>query len=285
MNPEFLRGGSAIQDYDHPSYIVIGEFDPLSGKIAELIYQNIEAKVFHTSLEVAEIVKYASNAFHALKVAFGNEIGDFCKAHGVDGQEVMEIFIQDTQLNISSAYLKPGFAFGGSCLPKDLRAMLYRSKLRDLENPLLNAVLLSNEKHIQRGIKIVEDTGCKKVGVLGLSFKSETDDVRESPIVSMIEVLIGRGYTLNIFDEKVDPANLIGSNKLFIEREIPHIASLMRSSINDVITESEVVVVTQDSYTFREVVKMMREDQILIDLVGIAKFSNHKGNHYEGICW
>jgi GDP-mannose 6-dehydrogenase len=226
-----------------------------------------------------------NNAFHALKVTFANEIGDLCKAHGIDGQEVMELFCRDRELNLSPAYLKPGFAFGGSCLPKDLRALLYRAKELDRDCPLLSAIPLSNQGQIQRGIELVESTGCKKVGVLGLSFKAGTDDVRESPIVTLVETLVGRGYNVSIYDEKVRLARLVGANKTFLEQQMPHIASLMRTSIAEVLAESQVVVLANGSATFRQVPRLLRADQILIDLVGIARCDGRTGDRYEGICW
>jgi GDP-mannose 6-dehydrogenase len=231
------------------------------------------------------MVKYVNNAFHALKIVFANEIGNLCKELGTDGQEVMEIFCQDQKLNISPIYLKPGFGFGGSCLPKDLRALLYRAKEQDLECPVLSAVLQSNHKQIQRGIELVEATGRKRIGVLGLSFKSGTDDVRESPIVPLVETLVGRGYQVSVYDSKVDLAKLVGANKDFVERELPHIASLMRPSMDEVVAQSDVVVVANANAAFREVPRLMRRDQILIDLVGVARGNGQLQGTYEGICW
>jgi GDP-mannose 6-dehydrogenase len=268
MNPEFLREGTALDDYARPALVVIGELDPRSGDAVRRLYDGCEAPLLRTTIQAAEMVKYASNAFHAVKVAFANEMGNLCEAHGIDGQQLMEMFCQDRQLNISPAYLKPGFAFGGSCLPKDLRALLYRAKERDLECPLLNAATESNQQQIQRGILRVEETGRRKIGVLGLSFKAGTDDVRESPVVSLVEALLGRGYQVSIYDDLVEPARLTGANKSFLEREIPHIAALMRSSIEAVISEAEVVVVANRTGAFREVCQTMRPEQALIDLVG-----------------
>ena len=253
MNPEFLREGSAIADYDQPSLIVIGELDPRSGEMVEEMYEKVDAPSVRTSIQTSEMVKYANNAFHALKIVFANEIGNICKAHGVDGQEVMEIFCQDKRLNISDAYLKPGFAFGGSCLPKDLRALMYDAKTNDIECPVLGEVLNSNQKQIQAGIDMIEKTGRKNIGVLGLSFKAQTDDVRESPVVPIIETLLGRGFSISVFDENVVPDQLIGSNRAFLDRELPHIASLMRKTMKEVIDESEVLVVTNGSSAFREI--------------------------------
>jgi GDP-mannose 6-dehydrogenase len=287
MNPEFLRESSAIDDYYHPSYIVIGELDRRTGDIVEQMYEAVAAPVVRIPIQTAEMLKYANNAFHAMKVAFANEIGNLCKAHGIDGQQVMEIFCQDRQLNISPAYLKPGYAFGGSCLPKDLRALLYRAKEYDLDVQVLNAALASNQQQIERGIQLVESTGRKRVGVLGLSFKSGTDDVRESPIVPLVETLVGRGYQVSVYDEIVEPEKLIGANKAFLERELPHIASLMRRSIDEVVDQAEVVVVANSSRNFRQVSHMMRKDQVMIDLVGVARNNRNGqiGGTYDGICW
>lgn len=285
VNPEFLREGSAIRDYYDPYLVVVGELDRHSGHVVEEVYEGLDAPCVRTTLETAEMVKYVNNAFHGLKVAFANEIGNLCKRHGIDGREVMHLLCQDHRLNISPAYLKPGFAFGGSCLPKDLRALLYRAKERDIDCSLLSAVLPSNEAQIQRGVSLVEKTGLKKVGVLGLSFKGDTDDVRESPMISLIETLVGRGYQVRVFDEQVELGNLIGSNRAFLERVIPHIASLMRRSLAQVVEESQVVVVANDSPTWCQVPSLMREDQVLIDLVGIDKWHADTRGAYDGICW
>ncbi|HEY3108104.1 MAG TPA: nucleotide sugar dehydrogenase [Chloroflexota bacterium] len=285
MNPEFLREGSGLHDYDHPSQVVIGELDARSGDAVARLYGAVDAPVVRTTIETAETVKYVNNAFHALKVAFANEIGNLCKAHRIDGQEVMRIFCQDRQLNISPAYLMPGFAFGGSCLPKDLRALLRRAKERDLDCPVLRAVQESNQEQIRRGIELVESTGRKRVGVLGLSFKAGTDDVRESPVVPLVETLVGRGYRVHVYDEKVEPDRLIGANRSYLERELPHIASLMRPSIDEVVADAEVVVLANGCAAFRGVPRLMREDQVLIDLVGAARRNGELRGGYEGICW
>ena len=283
MNPEFLREGSSVKDYYHPSFIIIGELDKRSGDVLEQMYTAVDAPVVRTDIKTAEMVKYVSNAFHALKIAFANEIGALSKAHGIDGQEVMDIFVKDERLNISPAYLRPGYAFGGSCLPKDLRALVYRAKQTDVELPVINAVLQSNEIQIQRAIKMIEQTGHKKVGVLGLSFKAGTDDVRESPAVPLVETLIGRGYEVMVYDEIVHPEMLIGANKSYLERELPHIASIMSSSIEHLVSKNDVIVITNASKQFKDVPHLMNSDQILIDLVGLAKNSN--GCDYEGLAW
>jgi GDP-mannose 6-dehydrogenase len=285
MNPEFLREGSAIKDYFQPSFVVIGELDIRSGELLESIYATVDAPLFRTNIKNAEIVKYACNAFHALKIVFANEIGSICKLHGVDGQEVMDIFVQDKQLNISPAYLRPGFAFGGSCLPKDVRALTYRAKEVDADCTVLNAIIPSNQNQVAYSIRAVERTGLKKVGILGLSFKANTDDLRESPAVTLSETLIGRGYQVRIFDDQVQLSQLIGANKAFLEKELPHISSIMCDSVEEVIAESEVVVVTHGGKAFTQAVELMREDQILIDLVGKLKNNPNIKAAYEGIAW
>ncbi len=284
MNPEFLRESTAIADYYQPCYIVIGEMDERSGNAVVEMYGAIETEIFRVSIPTAEMIKYANNAFHATKVVFANEIGSLSKALGVDGQEVMRIVCEDRQLNISPVYLRPGYAFGGSCLPKDLRALLYKAKEHDESCPMLNAVLPSNQQHIQRGIAMVERTGRKKVGVLGLSFKSGTDDVRESPIVPLIETLVGRGYDVSVFDEHVVPELLVGANRVYLERELPHIASLMRTSVDEVLEQAEVVVMTSGSKAFRDVPQRIRTGQVLIDLAGAGRTAEIEGE-YDGICW
>jgi GDP-mannose 6-dehydrogenase len=285
MNPEFMREGSAIKDYYEPSFIVVGEFDRRSGDAVEALYEAVDAPVIRTDIRTAEMVKYVCNTFHAVKVAFANEIGNLCKAHGIDGQEVMDIFVRDHRLNISAAYLRPGFAFGGSCLPKDVRALLYSAKEKDVDCRLLAAALESNNRHIRHGIDLVEATGLKKVGVLGLSFKSGTDDVRESPIVALVETLVGRGYEVRVHDTNVDPDRLIGANKSFLERELPHIAALMSSSVREVVAESQVLVVANGDPAFRQVGELVEDGQIVIDLTGVAKNNGNVRGAYQGICW
>jgi GDP-mannose 6-dehydrogenase len=264
---------------------VIGELDQRSGMVVEQIYQDVEAPVVRVALETAEMVKYANNAFHATKVTFANEIGNLAKAHGIDGREVMDILCQDRRLNISPAYLRPGYAFGGSCLPKDTRALVYRAKEQDIEAPLLRSLLPSNELHARRAIEYVERSRLRKVGILGLSFKAGTDDVRESPMVPLIETLVGRGYEVTVYDEHVRVAKLVGSNKSFIEQEIPHIASLMRSDLEELVAQSEVVVVGNNAAAFRGVLGRLRSDQLLVDLVGLDGGATATQGDYEGICW
>jgi len=284
-NPEFLREASAIDDFYHPSFTLIGAIDERCGDLVEQLYGSVEAPILRTAIETAEMVKYASNAFHATKVSFANEIGCVAKAHGIDGRDVMDILCQDRQLNISAAYLRPGFAFGGSCLPKDTRALAYRAKERDLDTPLLHAVMASNDSQIRRGIQMIEATGRKRVAVLGLSFKPGTDDVRESPAVPLIETLVGRGYDVRVYDEHVHPDKLVGANRAFLEEEIPHITALMVPTLEEALAGSEVIAVTNSSAEFKRIPELVQAEQILIDLVGIAGAAEATRGTYEGISW
>ncbi len=285
MNPEFMREGSSIYDYYHPPMIVIGELDKKSGDIVEQIYANIDAPVVRTSIKVAEMIKYVNNAFHGLKVCFANEIGNICKKLGIDSHRVMEIFCMDKKLNLSPYYLKPGFAFGGSCLPKDLRALLYKGQREDLRLPLLNSILDSNENQVKMGINLITKTKKKKIGIFGFSFKPGTDDLRESPMVELIETLLGKGYKIRIYDKNVSIAKIFGANKQYIEKEIPHISSLMCSSIKKVLSDSEVLVIGNNSEEFKKIPELIREDQIIIDLARIVDGKNETKSKYEGICW
>jgi GDP-mannose 6-dehydrogenase len=230
------------------------------------------------------MVKYASNCFHALKVTFANEIGNMCKALGVDSHQVMDAFCQDTKLNLSPYYLKPGFAFGGSCLPKDLRAITYKARELDVETPLLNSIMLSNRQQVERAVDMVLRTGRKNVGVLGLSFKSGTDDLRESPMVTMIETLIGKGLKLAIYDRDVELARLFGANKEYIEKEIPHISSLMQSDLSKVIDESEVIIVGKREDEFRALSDKLNNGRVIIDLVRLLEVEDSHQS-YQGMCW
>ena len=285
VNPEFMRETTAVFDYYHPPLTVIGPTDDKSGDLVASLYQHIKAPIERCSVRTAEMMKYACNAFHALKITFANEIGNFCKASGIDSHEVMEIFCKDTKLNLSPYYLKPGFAFGGSCLPKDLRALLYESKLKDVEIPMLNSLLSSNRLQVERAVNQVRKTGKNKIGVLGLSFKAGTDDLRESPIVSLIENLIGKGYAISIYDEEVSLARIHGANKRYIEHSIPHISSLLKETIEEVLEQSEVLVVAKKGKTFEESVAGLNHGSVVIDLVRIFSETSRRPAHYEGICW
>jgi GDP-mannose 6-dehydrogenase len=231
------------------------------------------------------MVKYTNNSFHALKVSFANEIGNICKLQGIDSHQVMEIFCMDHKLNLSPYYLKPGFAFGGSCLPKDLRALLHLAHHQDLSVPVLEAILTSNELQVRRGYEMIRQTGHKRVGVLGFSFKAGTDDLRESPMVELIELLIGKGYQIKVYDKNVSLAKLYGANRIYIERTIPHISTLMCNSIEDVLSDSDVIVIGNKAPEFDSLPQLVREDHIVIDLVRIFKETDHLQAQYNGICW
>ena len=284
INPEFLREGTAVYDYFNPPKTVIGELNPASGDLLASIYAKMPGAHIRTGVETAEMVKYADNAWHALKVGFANEIGNLCKAVDVDGHRVMDIFCQDTKLNLSPYYLKPGFAFGGSCLPKDVRALLYKAKTLDLTLPILSAILPSNELQIDRGVRAVVDKGRRKVGILGFSFKAGTDDLRESPIVELTERLIGKGYDLRIYDQNVSMARLHGANRDYILNHIPHISRLMVQSIDEVLAHADTIVIGNGAAEFRDVPKRVNDGQTVIDLVRITESRSVSGV-YEGICW
>ena len=284
-NPEFLREGTSIRDFYDPPFTLVGADDPETGKVVAALYQGIEAPVHVIPVRTAEMVKYSCNCFHGLKVAFANEIGNICKATGVDSHEVMRIFCEDRKLNISPYYLRPGFAFGGSCLPKDLRATVYNARAHDVPVPVLEATLESNRLQIERAANMVLATGKRRVGVLGLSFKAGTDDLRESPMVSLIERLIGKGVQLAIYDPYVTSSRLMGANRDYIEREIPHIWELMRGSIREVLESSDAVIIGNSAGEFREIQGHLRADQPVVDLVRAFGSRLSDGNGYEGICW
>jgi GDP-mannose 6-dehydrogenase len=283
INPEFLREGTSLKDFYAPPFTLIGADTESSANSVRALYSKIDAPLFVSEVKTAEMVKYVCNCFHALKVSFANEIGNICKGLNIDSHEVMDIFCQDTKLNLSSYYLKPGFAFGGSCLPKDLRAINYKAKQLDVEAPLLSAILESNRLQVGRAVEMVVRTGKKRVGVLGFSFKAGTDDLRESPMVSLIETLIGKGYKLAIYDRHVSLARLVGANKEYIEREIPHIAQLMRTRIEEVLESSDVIIVGNKAEEFRQIESRLRGDQEVIDLVRL--FDKTSDGSYQGICW
>lgn len=286
FNPEFLREGSSIKDFYNPPYTVVGSEDEKSAQILADLYSMLDAPLLKVPIKVAEMVKYANNAFHALKVSFANEMGNICKQQSIDSHTVMDIFCMDTKLNLSPYYLKPGFAFGGSCLPKDLRAILYHCRHYDLHLPVLESILPSNQQQIDTAIKMIRDLGRKKIGVLGFSFKAGTDDLRESPMVELIEYLIGKGYQVQVYDKNVSLANLQGANRAYIEREIPHIASLMSTTIDDVLADSEVVIIGNRSAEFGEVLQKLQPQHHVIDLVRITNDDNElASDQYTGICW
>ncbi len=284
INPEFLREGTSLKDFYAPPFTLVGADDEDAAASLKLLYKNIDAPLYVTSVKSAEMVKYACNSFHALKVSFANEIGNVCKGLGIDSHEVMDVFCRDTKLNLSPYYLKPGFAFGGSCLPKDLRAINYKAKELDVEVPLLSSILPSNRRQIEHAVEMVLRTGKKRVGVLGFSFKAGTDDLRESPMVTLIETLIGKGIHLAIYDRDVSLARLFGANKEYIEREIPHISQLMRASVREVLESADIIVIGNKAEEFREIEPLLRGDQRVIDLVRLFDRPPANGA-YEGICW
>jgi GDP-mannose 6-dehydrogenase len=283
-NPEFLREGSAVNDFNCPPKIVIGQFDAASGDILASLHAHLDAPLIRTDLRTSEMVKYTDNSWHALKIGFANEIGTLCKSFSIDAHEVMKIFCQDKKLNISPAYLMPGFAFGGSCLPKDLRALAYKAKTNDLALPILTSILSSNEMHISRGLDLVMKKGNKKVGILGFSFKAGTDDLRESPMIETIERLIGKGYDLRIFDKNVNLARLVGANRDFILNHIPHISRLMVNGIDAVLDHAQTIVIGNNDPDFHTVPDRLRDGQCLVDFVRITNRRSENGA-YDGICW
>lgn len=285
INPEFLREGSSLKDFYSPPFTLIGTDEEETANLVSELYAGIEAPLFVIALKTAEMVKYACNCFHALKVSFANEIGNICKAVGIDSHEVMRVFAQDTKLNLSPYYLTPGFAFGGSCLPKDLRAINYKAKQLDVEVPVLSSILPSNRLQIQRAVDMVLQTGRKRVGVLGFSFKAGTDDLRESPMVTLIETLIGKGLKLAIYDRDVSLARLVGANKQYIEREIPHISQLMRGSVEEVVNDSEVLVIGNKAAEFRNIEAHLKDGQVVLDLVRLFDKPVSEKGSYQGICW
>src|SRR6185312_2786050 len=284
-NPEFLRESTAVADFRNPPKTVIGATDSRSADIVQSLYEGFPGPVIRCDVEVGEMVKYADNTWHATKITFANEIGKICKSLGLDSHAVMEIFCKDAKLNLSPYYLKPGFAFGGSCLPKDVRALQYRAKELDVELPLISQILPSNKAQIQNALEQVLETGKKTVGLLGFSFKAGTDDLRESPIVILAEALLGKGVSLKIYDKNVSLAKLVGSNKEYIEKQIPHLSSLLYNTIDEVVVGSEVIVVGNQAPEFAEALTQCRPDQVILDLVRLPIYGAALKADYRGICW
>jgi GDP-mannose 6-dehydrogenase len=285
-NPEFLREGSSIRDFYQPPFTVIGSDNAAAAAAVRELYRATDAPVAVVAIREAEMLKYVSNAFHALKIAFANEIGLLCKAEGIDSHEVMDLFCRDTKLNISPAYLRPGYAFGGSCLPKDLRALVHHSRKRDLPSPVLQSIIPSNEAHIAAAYDMIRATGAKRIGMLGLSFKAGTDDLRESPLVTLVERLIGKGYDVRVLDPSVSFASIHGANRAYIEREVPHIMSLMVSDLEALLDHAEVLVVGNGAPEFANVGEQRRDGQRIIDLVRLPAEQVSQDTHgYEGIAW
>jgi len=282
-NPEFLREGTAVYDYYHPPKTVIGESDVRSGDCLVGLYDDMDAPLIRTDVETAEMVKYADNNWHALKVVFANEIGNICKSVGIDGHKVMDIFCQDTKLNLSAYYMKPGFAFGGSCLPKDVRALAYKARSLDVDVPVLNAILPSNERQVKKAIDMITAKGSRKVGILGFAFKAGTDDLRESPIVDVVEALIGKGYDLRLYDRNVNLAALTGANRDYILNHIPHISRLMVDSVQAVTDFADTLVIGNGAPEFRAIPDALRPGQVVVDFVRIVDRAS--SDSYDGICW
>lgn len=285
FQPEFLREGTSIKDYDHPPFTIIGTQSQQAALILKDLFGHLDCEFLVVPVGVAEMLKYSCNAFHALKVTFANEIGRLSQSVGVDAREVMNLVCKDKHLNISNAYLKPGFAFGGSCLPKDLRALNYMGKTHDVVTPMLNAIMGSNRAHVDHVLDKVMVSGIRRIGMIGLSFKSGTDDLRESPLVTVAERLIGKGYDLRIYDPEVNLSRLIGANKRFIEESIPHIGNLMVHSINEVMAHGQVIIIgTSGKELLDDVVRGVTPQHRVVDLIGISK-QELNCEHYEGVCW
>jgi GDP-mannose 6-dehydrogenase len=285
VNPEFLREGTSVRDFFEPPKTVIGELDVASGDAVAALYDGLPGEIFRVPIPVAEITKYADNSFHALKVAFGNEIGSICAALGLDSHKVMDVFLADTKLNISPAYLRPGFAFGGSCLPKDVRGLVYAAHRADVSVPLLSHLLPSNEEHLRRAFELVARTGKRKVGLFGLSFKPGTDDLRESPLVELAERLLGKGYDLRIYDANVSMSRLLGANREFIEARLPHLGQLLSSSVEEVLDHAEVCLIGAKDPAVLAALPH-GGDKVLVDLVRIPDAEARRAESgYVGLAW
>jgi GDP-mannose 6-dehydrogenase len=284
INPEFLREGTAIHDYRHPPFTLIGSDDDRLSRLLRQVYCSLTAPLIELSVREAEMVKYACNCFHAVKVGFANEIGNLCKALGIDSHAVMDAFCRDDKLNLSAYYLRPGFAFGGSCLPKDLRAINYRARELDVDTPLLASVLRSNERQVALAFERITARPCRRIALLGLSFKAGTDDLRESPMVALAERLIGRGYTLRIHDREVQIARLTGANKAYIEGEIPHLSRLMTETVEEAVADAEVIVVAKKDAQYASALAGATTGRRIVDLVRLEGLDS-ASDGYDGICW
>lgn len=283
-NPEFLREGSALDDFDNPPYTLIGAEHKRGEEIMQQLYSHVPAPLCIVGVEEAEIIKYVCNALHASKITLANEIGSLCKAMNIDGGLVMKIVCRDTLLNISSAYLTPGFAYGGSCLPKDLQALVHAACTHGVNVPLLNSIAYSNEAHIQRAVELIESAGSRKVGFLGISFKAGTDDVRNSPSIRVIEILLSRGYNIRIFDPNINVSHLLGSNLHYIESKVNHLSNYMDQSADELLSKCDVIVVTNNDPAFQTSLTHVSDHHTIIDLCRVSDGTITRGN-YHGICW
>ena len=285
FNPEFLREGAAIKDFFHPPFIVVGGVGAEGCSQVNALYSGIDAPIFSTTASVAELLKYACNAFHAVKIAFANEMGAILKAIGLDSRETMRLFCEDRDLNISPAYLRPGFAFGGSCLPKELRAIVGMARSARVDLPMLNNVLQSNDQHIARAFDMIQRRGRRKVALFGLAFKPGTDDLRESPLVTLAERLIGKGFELRIFDRSVDLARLTGTNLEYIEREIPHLDRLVTNSAEETLAGAGTIIIGHAPRDVIDLIVAAAGGHCVIDLQGVSALKELPDVDYEGICW
>jgi GDP-mannose 6-dehydrogenase len=284
-NPEFLREGTAVEDFFGADYTVIGAGCERSGAAMRMLYDGVGGELMVTAIPTAEMVKYVNNTFHALKVAFANEVGRLCKREGIDSHAVMRLMCRDTKLNISPVYLSPGFAFGGSCLPKDLRAIHARARQHGLDLPVLGNVMRSNEVHIEEAVHLIERLRRRRLGFLGLSFKAGTDDLRESPILRVIGTLVGKGYSVLLHDPNIDMERVLGANRRFVEDEVPYLPERLRPSLDAVLAESEVVIVGNRSREYREIGPRLKPDQVLIDLVAAVDRGTVTAGEYHGLAW
>jgi GDP-mannose 6-dehydrogenase len=285
VNPEFLREGTSVRDFFEPPKTVIGQLDTGSGDMVAALYDGLPGDVFRVEIPIAEMIKYADNSFHALKIGFANELGSVARALGLDSHQVMDVFLADRKLNVSPAYLRPGFAFGGSCLPKDLRGLIYAARRADVSVPILEHVLPSNEEHLRRAFELVAATGKRKVGLFGLSFKPGTDDLRESPLVELAERLLGKGYDLRIYDANVTLSRLMGANREYIEQRLPHLGDLLSSSVDEVLEHADVCIVgCKDP----DVLESLPHGggQLIIDLVRLPDAAERRAEPgYVGLAW
>lgn len=285
LNPEFLREGSALADFENPAYTLIGTDHQQAIEVMTKLYAYLQAPLLTTTVGAAEIIKYVNNSFHALKITFANEVGVLCKSYGIDSHEVMDLVCRDTKLNISPVYLKPGFAYGGSCLPKDLAALNQAGLQHGLSLPVLSHIAESNAEHLFHSIRMVEAVGNKRIGVLGLSFKAQTDDLRESPAVAIVQELIDRGYEIKIFDPSINMARLVGANRKFIDSRLEHLAGLLVPSVAELLEFAETILVTNNDSSYQNIMNYIKADQVVIDLTRLPDCPTVSGGQYHGICW